>query len=73
MLDVLRLLMLMSLCGGGLPRKQLDTLRAELLASYGHEQLLALLNLDKAGLLRQQGPQGLAVRANFAAARKAFR
>jgi hypothetical protein len=71
MLDVLRLVVLLSVCNGGLPRKQYDALRAELLAAYGHEQLLALLNLERAGLLKQQVQQQ--GRANFAAVKRAFR
>lgn len=47
--DVLRLLVLLSAVGGGLPRKQLDGLRQELLHTYGHQHLLTLNVLEKAG------------------------
>jgi hypothetical protein len=73
MLDVLRLVVLLSVCNGGLPRKQYEAVRAELLAAYGHEQVLALLNLERAGLLRQQQPQQQPAKANLAAVRRAFR
>lgn len=54
LLSVLRLLCLFSLTSGGLPKKQFDHLRRELLHSYGFEHLFTLDNLEKAGLLRKQ-------------------
>jgi hypothetical protein len=46
---VLRLLCLLSWTGGGLPRKHGDSLRSEFLAAYGHQHLLTLNNLERAG------------------------
>lgn len=55
-LDVLRLLVLLNEAGHGLPRKALDSLRSEVLISYGHEYMLTLDALEKAGFLRQASP-----------------
>ncbi len=48
-LEVLRLLVLLCAAGGGLPRRHWDGLRTQLLHSYGHEHLLTLAALEKAG------------------------
>lgn len=62
---VLRLLCLLSLTGGGLPKKQFDQIRREVLHSYGFEHLITLENLEKAGLLKKQE-----AKSNWAAIRK---
>eukprot|EP00897_Mesotaenium_endlicherianum_P000069 jgi/Mesen1/10062/ME000730S09345 len=54
----LRLLCLLSLTHGGLPKKQFDHIRREVLHSYGFEHLFTLDNLEKAGLLRRQEVKG---------------
>lgn len=46
---VLRLLCLLSWTAGGLPKKHGDGLRSEYLATYGHQHLLTLTNLERAG------------------------
>lgn len=46
---VLRLLCLLSLTQGGVPRKFHDALRREVLHTYGHEYLPALCALQDAG------------------------
>lgn len=46
---VLRLLCLLSLTQGGVPKKYFDALRKEILHSYGHEYLLMLSKLQDAG------------------------
>ncbi|KAL5800318.1 hypothetical protein ACOSQ4_033202 [Xanthoceras sorbifolium] len=51
---VLRLLILFSVTNSGLPKKNFDYLRRELLHSYGFEHMATLNNLEKAGLLRKQ-------------------
>ncbi|XP_044460658.1 vacuolar protein-sorting-associated protein 33 homolog isoform X1 [Mangifera indica] len=51
---VLRLLILFSVTNSGLPKKQFDYLRRELLHSYGFEHMATLNNLEKAGLLKKQ-------------------
>ncbi|XP_044508598.1 vacuolar protein-sorting-associated protein 33 homolog [Mangifera indica] len=51
---VLRLLILFSITNSGLPKKQFDYLRRELLHSYGFEHMATLNNLEKAGLLKKQ-------------------
>ncbi|PNW75167.1 hypothetical protein CHLRE_12g515550v5 [Chlamydomonas reinhardtii] len=66
--DVLRLLVLLSAVGGGLPRKQLDGLRQELLHTYGHQHLLTLNVLEKAGLLKASP----GTKSHFSAVRKAL-
>lgn len=55
MLVVLRLLCLISSTYGGLPKKHSDALRTEFLAAYGHQHLLTLNHLERAGM-RQGGP-----------------
>ncbi|XP_020261402.1 vacuolar protein-sorting-associated protein 33 homolog [Asparagus officinalis] len=51
---VLRLLVLFSITNSGLPKKHFDSLRRELLHSYGFEHMSTLYNLEKSGLLRRQ-------------------
>ncbi|GMY09270.1 vacuolar protein-sorting-associated protein 33 homolog [Fagus crenata] len=54
LVNVLRLLILFSITSSGLPKKQFDYLRRELLHSYGFEHMATLNNLEKAGLLKKQ-------------------
>lgn len=49
LLSVLRLVVLLVACQGGLPRKHLDALRGELLSVYGHQHLATLQALERAG------------------------
>nr|ATG70713.1 ATVPS33 vacuolar protein sorting 33 [Juniperus flaccida] len=53
-LSVLRLLVLFSITNGGLPKKNFDYLRRELLHSYGFEHMATLINLEKSGLFKKQ-------------------
>ncbi|KMZ64182.1 putative Vacuolar protein sorting [Zostera marina] len=53
-ISVLRLLVLFSITNAGLPKKNFDYLRRELLHSYGFEHMPTLYNLEKAGLLKKQ-------------------
>lgn len=46
---VLRLLCLLSLTQGGVPKKYFDALRKEVLHSYGHQCMLILSKLQDAG------------------------
>lgn len=46
---VLRLMCLLSLTQGGIPKKYFDPLRREFLQSYGHEYLPLLSKLQDAG------------------------
>lgn len=66
---MLRLILLASTTNNGLPRRSYDALRLEFLHTYGHEHLLTLINLEKAGLVRPQA-QG---RGSHALVKKAFR
>ncbi|XP_019190705.1 PREDICTED: vacuolar protein-sorting-associated protein 33 homolog [Ipomoea nil] len=50
LLNVLRLLILFSITNSGLPKRNFDYLRRELLHSYGFEHMATLNNLEKAGL-----------------------
>eukprot|EP00899_Mesostigma_viride_P017161 jgi/Mesvir1/25446/Mv01717-RA.1 len=50
----LRLLCLASLTNGGLPKRFFDAIRRELLQAYGYGHLVALTNLERAGLLVKQ-------------------
>eukprot|EP00947_MAST-08B_sp_MAST-8B-sp1_P000483 g483.t1 len=52
LLQVLRLLCLQSLTGGGLKAKQFDQLRREVLQTYGCELIFTLDHLEKLGLFK---------------------
>lgn len=54
LLNVLRLLILFSVTNSGLPKRNFDYLRRELLHSYGFEHMATLNNLEKAGLFKKQ-------------------
>ncbi|MCD7447259.1 Vacuolar protein-sorting-associated protein 33 [Datura stramonium] len=54
LINVLRLLILFSITNAGLPKKNFDYLRRELLHSYGFEHIATLNNLEKSGLLKKQ-------------------
>ncbi|XP_052184512.1 vacuolar protein-sorting-associated protein 33 homolog [Diospyros lotus] len=54
LVNVLRMLILFSVTNAGLPKKNFDYLRRELLHSYGFEHMATLNNLEKAGWLRKQ-------------------
>ncbi|KAI8464581.1 MAG: Sec1-like protein [Monoraphidium minutum] len=79
MLSTLRLLVLLSATQGGVPKRHWDALRAEFVSAYGHQHLLTLHSLERAGLLRQQQgggglPSGLTGRSGgFSALRRALR
>ncbi|XP_073101685.1 vacuolar protein-sorting-associated protein 33 homolog isoform X1 [Elaeis guineensis] len=53
-INVLRLLVLFSITNFGLPKKNFDYLRREILHSYGFEHMSTLYNLEKAGLFKKQ-------------------
>ncbi|XP_024969403.1 vacuolar protein-sorting-associated protein 33 homolog [Cynara cardunculus var. scolymus] len=52
--NVLRLLILLSVTNAGLPKRNFDYLRREILHSYGFEHIATLNNLEKAGLVKKQ-------------------
>ncbi|KAK9126616.1 hypothetical protein Scep_015462 [Stephania cephalantha] len=54
LMNVLRLLVLLSITNLGLPKRNFDYLRRELLHSYGFEHMPTLYNLEKAGLFKKQ-------------------
>nr|AWD26885.1 vacuolar protein-sorting-associated protein 33-like protein [Prunus yedoensis] len=54
LVNVLRLLILFSITNSGLPKKNFDYLRRELLHSYGFEHMVTLNSLEKAGLVKKQ-------------------
>ncbi|XP_059317526.1 vacuolar protein-sorting-associated protein 33 homolog [Lycium ferocissimum] len=58
LINVLRLLILFSITNSGLPKKNFDYLRRELLHSYGFEHIATLNNLEKSGLLKKQETKG---------------
>lgn len=51
---VIRLICMQSIAGSGLKQKVLDYYKRELVQVYGIEKLLAISNLEKAGLIRVQ-------------------
>jgi len=54
LLKVLRLLCIQSLTNSGLKPKILDYYKREIIHTYGFQHLPTILNLEKAGLLKQQ-------------------
>ena len=50
----LRLLCLQSLCKNGIASSRYDSLRRDVVQTYGYEYLLVLQNLERAGLLRRK-------------------
>lgn len=58
LVSVLRLLILFSVTNSGLPKRNFDYLRRELLHSYGFEHIATLNNLERAGLFRKQESKG---------------
>ncbi|KAG1659726.1 hypothetical protein FOA52_012266 [Chlamydomonas sp. UWO 241] len=68
--EVLRMLVLLNECHQGLSKKHLDGLRCELLHTYGHEHLVTLAALERAGFVR---PASAAGKASFKEMRKALR
>ncbi|XP_015433724.1 PREDICTED: vacuolar protein sorting-associated protein 33A [Dufourea novaeangliae] len=54
LLKVLRLLCIQSLTNSGLKPKLLDYYKREIIQTYGYHHLPTILNLEKAGLLKQQ-------------------
>ncbi|EFN85506.1 Vacuolar protein sorting-associated protein 33A [Harpegnathos saltator] len=54
LLKVLRLLCIQSLTNSGLKPKLLDYYKREIIHTYGFQHLPTILNLEKAGLLKQQ-------------------
>lgn len=50
---VLRLLCLKSLCNNGVPKKEFEFFRREIIQSYGYETILTLMNLEKLGMFKQ--------------------
>lgn len=66
-INVLRLLVLFSITNNGLPKKNFDYLRREILHSYGFEHMSTLYNLEKSGLFKKQE-----TRSNWLAITKAL-
>ncbi|XP_021771399.1 vacuolar protein-sorting-associated protein 33 homolog [Chenopodium quinoa] len=66
--SVLRLLILFSVTNSGLPKRQFDYLRREILHSYGFEHMATLNNLEKAGFFRKQE-----MRSNWLTVKRAMR
>lgn len=58
LVKVLRLICLQSVTNDGLKPKVLDFYKREILQTYGFEHILTLSNLERAGLLKFQGPRG---------------
>lgn len=48
--NVLRLLQLVTLTAGGVPKRYYDALRREILHSYGHQHISTLARLQEAGM-----------------------
>jgi vacuolar protein sorting-associated protein 33A len=57
LVNVLRLLTLLTLTNSGLKPKQLDFFKREILQTYGFENLFTLNNFEKLGLLKKQDKQ----------------
>lgn len=50
----LRLICLQSLCKNGINSSRYDSLRKDIVQTYGYEYLIILVNMEKAGLLRRK-------------------
>lgn len=57
--SVLRLLALMSVTGGGVPKKHFDALRREVLHTYGHENILTISAMQEAGTRSASAPENI--------------
>ena len=64
---VLRLLCLKSLCNNGIPKKEFEFFRREILQVYGYEHMLSLMNLEKLGMFVENKTKGhwKAIKAAF--------
>lgn len=69
---ILRLLCLQSLCGGGIKSSRYDSLRRDVVQTYGYEYLFVLNNLEKAGLLRRRETLWMDSASSFNTLRKAM-
>jgi len=52
--NVLRIVCLLSVTNNGIPPKNFEILRQELIHSYGYGIMITLQNLEKVGLLKKQ-------------------
>ncbi|XP_078052309.1 vacuolar protein sorting-associated protein 33A [Augochlora pura] len=68
LLKILRLLCIQSLTNSGLKLKLLDYYKREIIQTYGYQHLPTILNLERAGLLKQQQSN-----RQYAVLRKALR
>lgn len=71
-LRLLRLLCLQSLTGGGLKAAKFDSLRREVVQTYGYEYLFVLQNLEKLGLLKKRESMWMETASPFTIIRKQF-
>ena len=67
---ILKLLCLQSICGGGIKSARYDTVRRDLVQTYGLDFLFVLNNLERAGLLRRR--DWMESTSSFAALRKSL-
>lgn len=68
----LRLLCLQSLCSGGIKSSRYDSLRRDVIQTYGYEYLFILGNLEKAGLLRRRDGLWIDTASPFNSLRKSL-
>eukprot|EP00560_Eucampia_antarctica_P003801 CAMPEP_0197835632 /NCGR_PEP_ID=MMETSP1437-20131217/26434_1 /TAXON_ID=49252 ORGANISM="Eucampia antarctica, Strain CCMP1452" /NCGR_SAMPLE_ID=MMETSP1437 /ASSEMBLY_ACC=CAM_ASM_001096 /LENGTH=771 /DNA_ID=CAMNT_0043441225 /DNA_START=8 /DNA_END=2323 /DNA_ORIENTATION=+ len=67
---ILRLLCLQSLTSGGIKSSRYDSLRREVVQTYGYEFLFVLQNFEKIGLLRRRETLWMDTASSFASLRK---
>ena len=65
-----RLLCLQSICAGGIKSSRLDTIKRDVVQTYGYEYLFVLYNLEQAGLLRRRDGLWMDSASSFATLRK---
>ncbi|KAL7575561.1 hypothetical protein ACA910_020137 [Epithemia clementina (nom. ined.)] len=65
-----RLLCLQSVCSGGIKSSRLDSLKRDVVQTYGYEYLFVLHNLEQAGLLRRREGLWMDSASSFATLRK---
>ena len=67
-----RLLCLQSVCAGGIKSSRLDSLKRDVVQTYGYEYMFVLHNLEQAGLLRRREGLWLDSASSFSTLRKSL-
>lgn len=71
-LDLLKLLCLQSVCSGGIRSSRYDSIRRDIVQTYGYEYVLVLQKLEDAGLLRRREGLWMDTTSSFNTLRKSM-